>query len=60
MSAAPDVSGWIRFPLNCCLCFAGLTRETCYQDPDGQRWDLCVPCAEREAYANMFVLMARS
>lgn len=27
--------------LMCCICFNGLTSETCVVDEDGQKWDVC-------------------
>lgn len=31
-------SGW--YGLICCICFEGLTPETCAVDKDGQKWDV--------------------
>lgn len=38
--------------LFCCICFrSDLTPDTCYQDKEGQKWDLCWECGlfEEEA-----------
>lgn len=34
--------------LYCCICFEELTPETCFVDSAGDKWDKCVPCAERQ------------
>jgi hypothetical protein len=34
--------------LYCCICFDPLTPEECHVDEAGDRWDVCVPCAEAE------------
>jgi hypothetical protein len=34
--------------LYCSICYESLTLDQCYQDSDGQRWDICKPCAARE------------
>lgn len=34
--------------LFCCLCFKILEPEECWQDEQGQRWDICEECAEFE------------
>jgi hypothetical protein len=34
--------------LYCCLCFKTLTIEECNITVDGDREDVCVPCAEAE------------
>lgn len=30
-----------QWGLMCCICFNGLTPETCVVDEDGQKWDIC-------------------
>lgn len=30
-----------EFPPVCCVCFNGLTIETCAVDKDGVKWDAC-------------------
>lgn len=30
-----------RFGLMCCICFEGLTPETCAVDGNGEKWDVC-------------------
>lgn len=37
--------------LYCCLCFSTLTPDECYVDPNGTRWDVCVPCHLSESLA---------
>lgn len=34
--------------LVCCLCFEDLTFEKCHIREDGEREDVCNPCAKRE------------
>lgn len=34
--------------LYCCLCFKSLTPEECHVLPDGQKEDVCIPCAAKE------------
>ncbi len=29
------------WPLMCCICFEGLTSETCAVDSNGVKWDVC-------------------
>lgn len=37
-----------QFGLMCCICFHGLTPETCVVDTDGVKWDVCKGvCAEQ-------------
>ena len=34
----------------CCICYKDLpTDEDCWQDVEGQRWDMCHKCAVEEA-----------
>jgi len=35
--------------LYCALCFRSLTPDVCYEEADGQKVDLCVPCGTAEA-----------
>jgi hypothetical protein len=28
----------------CQLCFSTLTPEECWEDEEGQKWDICKPC----------------
>lgn len=35
--------------LFCCICFKGLTPETCAVDKDGQKWDTCKGACAKEA-----------
>lgn len=35
--------------LYCCLCFVTLTPDACWQDADGQRWDMCAACGAQQA-----------
>jgi len=37
--------------LYCCLCFEDLTENDCYVDYNGDKWDVCKPCAKKEAEA---------
>lgn len=30
-----------EWPLMCCICFTGLTPETCAVDADDVKWDVC-------------------
>lgn len=30
-----------EWPLMCCVCFEGLTPETCAVDSEGVKWDVC-------------------
>lgn len=30
-----------EWPLHCCICFEGLTEETCVIDTDDTLWDVC-------------------
>lgn len=30
-----------EWPLMCCICFEGLTEETCAVQEDGTLWDVC-------------------
>lgn len=30
-----------EWPLMCCICFEGLTSETCAVDINGVKWDVC-------------------
>lgn len=30
-----------EWPLMCCVCFEGLTIDTCAIDKDGVKWDVC-------------------
>ncbi len=30
-----------EWPLMCCICFNGLTPETCVVDIHGVKWDIC-------------------
>ena len=32
----------------CCICFEWVPVEECWQDTEGQKWDMCGPCGERE------------
>jgi hypothetical protein len=32
----------------CCICYEQISEETCWQDPNGIKWDICKPCAEVE------------
>lgn len=34
----------------CCICFVMMPVADCYVDAEGQKWDLCPPCAHVEAY----------
>lgn len=34
--------------LYCCLCFRPLTPEECWEDEDGQKWDVCRECKADE------------
>ena len=34
--------------LYCCICFKSLTLDECNVRDDGQKEDVCVPCAKRE------------
>lgn len=37
--------GWYGFI--CCICFNGLTEDTCFVDSNGDKWDVCSgKCAE--------------
>lgn len=38
--------------LYCCLCFETLTPGDCWQDENGGKWDVCVPCREAELPAS--------
>jgi hypothetical protein len=40
-------TGW--YGLICCICFVGLTPETCAVDSDGQKWDACRGECARDA-----------
>lgn len=42
----------------CCLCIEWIDFEDLYVDESGSAWDYCKPCAEKEAYAVLFLLMA--
>lgn len=33
----------------CCACAEWVDLDDLYVDEDGQKWDLCKPCEEREA-----------
>lgn len=37
-----------HYCLYCCLCFKPLTPDQCNVLPNGQKEDVCVPCAEGE------------
>lgn len=37
--------------LYCCLCFKDLTADICFKDKDGQKWDMCQECGERDGSA---------
>lgn len=37
--------------LYCQLCFKTLTPDECWEDPAGQKWDVCVPCRTAEIQA---------
>jgi hypothetical protein len=37
--------------LFCGICFDTLTPEECWEDAEGQKWDLCVPCGKAEEWA---------
>lgn len=45
--------------LYCCLCFETLTPEECAVI-DGERWDMCVSCAEEEEAVRSEVERSRS
>lgn len=34
--------------LYCCLCFRDLTPEECWEDEQGQKWDVCQACKAQE------------
>lgn len=34
--------------LYCCLCFVTLEPEECWEDEEGVKWDICIPCGEME------------
>ena len=34
--------------LYCCLCFTDLSPDECWQDPSGQKWDVCEECKAQE------------
>lgn len=38
-----------QFGTFCCICFKGLTPETCAEDLEGDRWDCCKGDCAREA-----------
>lgn len=44
--------------LICCLCMEWVEFSDLYVDPAGGTWDYCVPCAEDEAIAAVFLFMA--
>lgn len=46
-------------PEVCCLCFTQIDQDSCMEDAEGVKWDLCRPCGEKEAYALLVVLMSR-
>lgn len=35
------MTDWHAFPLMCCVCFEGLTEDTCVVDEEGTKWDVC-------------------
>lgn len=37
-----------RYGLFCCICFVGLTPDTCYKDENGDKWDMCEECGKHE------------
>ena len=34
--------------LTCCLCYIDLTLEECWEDEEGYKHDVCIPCRKRE------------
>lgn len=32
----------------CCICFERVENKDAWRDPDGQAWDMCQSCGERE------------
>lgn len=42
----------------CELCVEWTSFMDLYVDPEGQKWDYCKDCAEKDGYAHMFLWMS--
>lgn len=58
------MSGWVNLmrptpnSFLCAICFNHTQVKDAYEDPWGEKWDMCVKCGEDEERAAIFCWMA--